>query len=366
MIDIAGLIKKINLMPDSKERAMLICLVYSYINFLVDSNQLDSNYVKNILTQINDIEIFLKRFFTDEKKDINLLISSARILNPMYKDILNYANKYPLFRIDIPNVNITEFITYAEEFFKHIDSNLLSLFHLLLKNELIVETNVNGFGGKCHKLTGDLSGIIIKYDTVNLYKVLTVIHEMGHAYYNYLNKSRPTLKRSNIATESISRILEQLFLIYLKDNNLLKENDILKYERFFMIHQLNLTNSVYIINKLLIEGIVYPNFYIENIKADLLFSDYYDLSIIKPKDAEFNKHISFINNYYSYAFLLSMIVRENYLENKDDTINFIKEIPIYSQNMNAIEFINMFNKNDYLNATKKNISRVLSKTNYKK
>ena len=366
MINILGLIKKINLMPDSKEKALKICSAYSYINFLINSNQIKKEEANKILEQICDIEIFLKHYITDEKKEIEDLLDSVYYLNPIYKDILNYANKYSLFSVNIPNVNITNMIKNAQYFFNHIDPNLLMLFNRLIDNNLIIETTVNGYGGKCHKINGELSGIIIDYNTMNFYKAITIVHEMGHAYYHYLNKQSPNLIRSNIANESIPRIFEQLFLVFLRENHLMDNNDLNKYERFFLLHQLNLTNSVYILNKLLIDEKINTNFYVENIKANISFNDYYNLSIIKPKDDEFQQYISFVNNYYSYAFILSMIIRENYLENKADTIKFIKEIPNLAIDMNAIDFINQFNKSDYLNATKKNISRVLSKTHYKK
>ena len=365
-MDIIGLIKKINLMPNSKEKAMQICLISSYINFLVESMQISKEKASKIIEQINDVDVFLKHFVADEKKEIYSLLDSASILNPIYKDILNYSNNYPLFSGNIPNINIEKLINYAKDFLFYIDSDLLQLFNKLLDKDLIVESDINDFGGKCHKLNGDLSGIIIKYNAVDFYKVMTIIHEMGHAYYHYLNKSIPNLTRSNIANECIPRTLEQLFLVYLKDNYLIDENTINKYERFFLIHQLRLTNSVYIINNLLIKNIINSDFYPENIKAILSYPDYYELSIIKPKDNEFMKYLSFSYNYYSYAFILSQIIRENFVENPNETIKFIKEIPFLAIDMNAKEFIDLYDKNDYLSATKKNISRILSKKYYKK
>ena len=366
MININGLINKVNLMPNNKDKAMKTCLIYSYINFLVDSNQLEKSKVKKILEQINDIDIFFKHYITDEKKEINSILNSIYYLNPIYKDILNYANNYPLFNIDLPNANIENLIKYAKDFLNYIDPNLIKLFNRLIDNQLIVETSVDDYGGKCHKLNGNVSGIIIRYDTLNFYKVLTVVHEMGHAYYHYLNKCFPNLIRSNIANECIPRIFEQLFLIYLKENYLIDENSLNKYERYFMLHQINITNAVYIVNKLLMDNIINDDFNIDNIKTKMSFNDFYNLSIIKPKNNDFQKYLLFTNNYYSYAFILSSIIRENYLQNKDDTIKFIKEIPSLSIDFDALEFIDLFSKNDYLNATKKNISRVLSKTHYKK
>ena len=365
MINISGLIKKINMMPNSKEKAIKICLLYSYINFLIDSRQLSMDDANTILKNINEMEVFIKHYVKDERTQVNSILDSTELLNFLYEDILKYANNYPLFNTFVPKVNIQNLMNYAKDFLNYIDPKALDLFNKLIAEELIVETIITDYGGKCHKLNGEVSGIIIRYDTMPFYKIFTLIHEMGHAYYHYLNKSTPNLIRTNIANECMPRIFEQLFLLYLKDNYLIDENSINQYERFFTIHQLNITNSVYIINKLLINDFINPNFHIENIKSVLSFKDYYDLSIIKPKNNDFQQYLSFNNNYYSYAYLLSSIVRENFIQDPVETKKFIKEIPFYAKN-NSYDFINLFDKNDYLNATKKNISRVLSKTHYKK
>ena len=47
MIDIVGLIKKINMMDDNKERAIKISTLYSYISFLHASKQIsDEEFLK--------------------------------------------------------------------------------------------------------------------------------------------------------------------------------------------------------------------------------------------------------------------------------------------------------------------------------
>ena len=366
MIDYNGLIKKINMMTGSKDKAMLINIVYTYLIYLMESNQMKKSEIVKILQQINEIGSFLKHHVSDEKKSINPLLESAYVLNPIYKDILTYANKYPLFDVNIPHVNINKLFAYANNFLNYIDPKLSSLLGYLIENELIIATSIDDFGGKCYNLGGNTSGIILNYNTVNFYQGVALVHEMGHAYYNYLSKGNPNLVKNYIGRECIPRILEQLFLIFLREKHLVNNDYIERYERYFMMHQLKLTNSVYIINKLLINGAIKENFHIENIKALLPQETFDAFSIIKQKNNKYQRFMEYTNNYYSYAFLLSMIVRENYLENKDEAINFLKEIPYYSREYNALEFINLFDKNDYLNATKKNISRVLSKTNYKK
>ena len=224
---------------------------------------------------------------------------------------------------------------------------------------------MTNFGGKCFKLDGDTSAIIIKYDTIPFYKMFTIVHEMGHAYHNYLGRNNPNLIRSNIANECMSRIMEFLFIDYLKNNYLIDKNALDKYERFFTMHNLLITNSVYVINKLLLNDIVEADFHIENIKAILNPNDFDNLSIIHPKNISHQKYLSYNNNYYAYAYLLSMVIKERMKTDEVGTRKFIKELPSLAKELDASEFIDLFSKDEYINMTNKNTSRILSKTCYK-
>ena len=62
-------------MPNSKEKALEICAVYSYMNFLIDSKQIDKDDVNSILEQINDVEVFLSHYITDEKKILEIYLT---------------------------------------------------------------------------------------------------------------------------------------------------------------------------------------------------------------------------------------------------------------------------------------------------
>ena len=361
-----GLITKINMMPNNKEKAMEICFICAYCDFLVEARLLTKEQYNDILCTINEIDIFYKHFATDEGRNINSLLETPNILNPMYKDILNYANNYLIFNPPLPNGNINDLTSHAIDFLADFDKELLYMFQKCFNNGLYSEVDLTKDGGYCHRLKDDLFGLIVNYNTYNFYKSITTVHEMGHAYHYYLDRCYPNLIRNSIAKECISRIFEHLFILYLRENHLMKEDEIDRYERFFITHQLRIMNSVYIINKLIIDKIIPVDFFVDKMNANLSFNDYYNLSIIKPKDNTFQQYLCFVDNYYSYAFLLSQIIRENYIEDPEETKRFIKEIPAYIRELGDIDFINLFDKNDYLNATKKNISRVLSKIHYKK
>ena len=354
-------------MPSNKERAMEICLLYSYINFFLESKQITKEEASEITRQINENEVFLKHYLHEEKKQVSGLYESCDILNDMYKCILNYANNYDLFTINLPrNINIMKLMNYAKDFMRYLDNDILELFNKLLDNDLVYESDITDSGGKCFRLDGNTSAIIIRFNNIPFYKIFSLVHEMGHAYYHYLGKGSPNLIRSNLANECMPRIFEHLFIEYLRNNHLIEDETLSQYERFFYMHELSITNSVYIINKLLIDGEIDPLFNIEKTKLELPFEEYYDLSIIKPKNNDNQEFLGFNYNYYAYAYLLSMIIKEMFNKNELEARKFINEFPSYARNLTATELINMFDKTDYINATNKNISRVFSKKYYKK
>ena len=365
ILNIDEMIDKVNLMPNNKERALKICMIYSYMNFLLDSHQIRPDSAEEKLKRIVDVETFLKHFVRDEKKYYGSLLSSIYILNPIYEDILNYANKYPLFKPYIPSVNIDKMVEYLRSFLNHIDPTLLALLDKFIDKQFIVEATLKDMGGRCHKFDGYNSGIVLQFNTNYFYKVVAIVHEMGHAYYHYLNKSMPTLSKSNIANESLPKILEYLFIEYLRINRLMDENSLNQYERFFMTHHLDIMNSVYIVNKLLIDGTIEISGDPAKMKVEMPLETYYNLSIVKIKSEDSKNYMKFDKNYYAFAFMLAMIMRENYVEDPKAAIEVIKELPQLALDTDAIEFIDLYDKTDYLNATKKNLSRVLSTTHYK-
>ena len=286
--------------------------------------------------------------------------------NSLYKNILTYANNYNLYKTNIPDTNIAKLFNYAKDFFYFIDKDALSLFNSLVDNDLVFESNLESFGGKCYKLNGYKSAIVIDYYTLAFYKIFALVHEMGHAYYHYLGRDYQHLIRTNLANECMPRIFEHLFIEYLRNNHLIDKDILDQYERFFIIHELSITNSVYIINKLLLENVIDVNFHIENIKAKLTFDDYYNLSIIKPQNNDNQDFLTYNCNYYAYAYLLSMVIKERFNKDETETRKIIKTLPTYARELSATELIDLFDKTEYINATHKNISRVLSKKYYKK
>ena len=367
MINLSRLINKVNLMPNSKAKAIEICLIFSYINFYIESKQITKEEANKLILLLNENEVFLKHYVHQEKNQIIGLLNSTSELNDMYKSILTNANNYNLFTVPLPdNINIKKLFSYAKDFMKFMGNDVINLFNKLIANDLVYETDIADYGGKCYKLDGDTSAIIIRFDTIPFYKIFAIVHELGHAYFHYLGRGVPTLMRSNLANESMPRIFEHLFLEYLRNNYLIDKNTLDLYERFFYMHELSITNSVYIVNKLLIEQKIPADFHLENIKIKLDPNDYNKLSIINPKYDKEQEYLGFTYNYYAYAFLLALVMKERFSKDELEARKFIKNFPAYARELESTELINLFDKSEYINSTNKNISRVFSKTIYKK
>ena len=355
MINPNGMIKKINMKPKSIERSIMTANLYNYLRFLYDSNQISTSQLANYISEVNGKNTYAKHYIQKELPQVESLLAVTEKLNSLYISVLKHASNYQLFTLKMPEANFTKLIKYAEDFFKYLDKDVYNLFVNIINNDLLYEKENLDYGGICFNIGNKKSALILRYDTYNLYKTFALVHEMGHSYHNYLNGVKPSLNQNQLGKECLSRTFEQLFFLYLRDNYLLDKKTLDAYERIFHIHQLDITNSSYIVNKLLLENKINGNFYLNKIKANIDKEEYQNLSIIRPKNEQFQRFLSYDSNYYAYAFIFSMIMREK----------FIKEFPYYNQNLNADELINLFDKKDYLNETNKNTSRILSKTKYK-
>ena len=365
MINLNNLVNKINLMPNSKEKALEINLLNSYVHFYLETEQISEEEATNILLQINERETFYKHYIRNERKHVVDLYNISDRLNSMYKNILNYANNYDLFSTTIPEVNFEKMTNSAKDFMKYIDKDLLELFNKSIDNGMVFEKITNKYAGESYRLDGKNPGFILRYNNVTLDKMFALVHEMGHVYFYYLEKDHQDLVRSNLTRECLPRILEGLFFEYLKTNCIIDEDIISKYERCFNMTNLSIINSVYIINELLIKGQIFPDFQIEKTEARLKYEDFYNLSIIKPKKNN-QQFLNYQYNFYGYAYILSMIIREFFKKDELVVRKFIRDLPIYARELNASEIIDLFDKTDYINATNRNTARVLSKTFYKK
>ena len=366
-MNIDGQIKKLNMMPVSKERSMQFRALREYLHFLHRVENISKEEFADIMNGVNESNYYIEHFATDEYPRVQEMLNIENKLNGLYKGVLNYAKHYSLFTEEIPLVNLNKMRKAVTEFLKFIDNDAYRIYNDLINDKLIYEALLKDAGGVCYNISGDKTAIVLKYDTAFFYKALSLVHEIGHSYYFYLARTNPHLAVTGIAIESMSRTFEQLFLLYLKENHIIDSNVLAIYERFFLMQQLDIINGCYIVNRLLSNNQIKPSFYLSEIKPDLSYEDYCKSCIIKPvNEEEFKDYLSYNRNYYAYGHLLSMVIRERFSKDEQETRKLIKDIPYLAKVYTASEFIDLFSKNEYMNANNKNTARVLKKTHYKK
>ena len=364
--NIMNLVNKINLMPNNnKEKAIEIKSLYSFVHFFLETEQITKKEAYKVLSQVNEYKTLYSHYINKEKNNVIDIYNSCDKLNSMYKNILDYANKFDLFIVQVPDVNFNLLLKAAKEFMRFIDNDVIDLFNKMVDNKLIFEKVTNNYAGETYRLDCNPPGFILKYNNITFDKINTLIHEMGHVYYFYLEKNYPNIVKSNLTNECMSIIFESLFIDYLRLNYLVDSESINRYERCYNINKLHIINATYLVNELLMDGKINVNYQIEKTKLELSFEDFYKLSIIKPKDDKYLKYLSFDQNYYAYGYILSTIIREMFQKNEIEARKFIKELPTYARELNARDLINLFDKTDYINATNRNTAKVLSKTFYK-
>ena len=359
-MNIDGTIKKINMMKNTQEKRILIKSLYEYLYFLSNSNQISKELFQNYLDQILDFNELFYKVYKEEAYNLYDYILSLNTLNNLYKGILKYANNYHKFIIEFTSCNFDKLYQGAKDFFKYLGNDVYNLFERLYNNNLIIE-NASLDAGTCYNFNNGTSGIIIHQNIDFISKVITLVHEMGHAYYNYLSNTKPSLNTTTIALECPSLMFEQLFLLYLNENNIIGEKTINNLERSFHYRELLHTNSSYIINKLINNNQLDFNFNMHDINKEINKEEYNKLGIFNKVVTD-NNYINFYDNFYSYGYLFSNIIREKFIKNEKETLKYIKEILSLTKVLNTEEFINLFSKEEYLNQTNKNISRVFKKT----
>lgn len=360
-MDIEGTIKKINMMNDNKERFRLFCELQQYLYLLPEIKMLSTDDVINISKQINDLKALEEKYDAMQNKVFNDIANNLQYFNKIYRSILVNADKYPLFSMHYPYYNLKRLINYAIEFFKLMGNDVYELYKRLQNKELILEKDQTSYGGLCWNINGHLSSIILYTNSTNLYKIIALVHEMGHAYDNYLNRTHDYKLDVQINSEITSITFEHLFIKFLMNEKLLKEEDAkIIYHNFFTQH-IKLMHEAYIYNNLVMNNIIWPgkNFLIIEEKDKTIIKKY---NIMKnnmlSKDIQSIKAVS---NEYAIGTLVSFIMMNHYTQNKIDAIKEIKDLSMFSPVSNTEDILNLITKLGSIDIINKNTYKILIK-----
>lgn len=356
-IDIEGTVKKINMMKDNKERFRIYRSFLYYLNHLERINMLDNDEINYILSKLIDTNKLINRHELlkfDNLDDIGINIYK---LNGLYRPILEHANKYSIFGTYYPSIPQKDGFYYLQEFLKLMGDNVYNLFKTLLKEDLMYEKGNYENGGTCAYIDDGLSSIIVRQNIPAIYKIIAIAHEMGHAYDNYLNKTADYIRCYQINSEVTSMTFEQLFIYFLKENNVLNTKAADMCQQNFMYNYLLIMNGVYFLNRISLDNNLPTNEKLQITEKDI---DIY--SIIHTSAAyDYLNQAKFYDNYYGIGLIFSSILLKHFKKDYKSAIKEIKELSLLSQNMKTAEILNYYSKTDLINATNQNTSKTFCK-----
>ncbi len=358
MNEIARRINELIKMPNSREKDIKVYQVLSYIYYLKTLKSITKTDYETYKELIELVFSQSSKVINEERKiQKNEFFAERSNLLNLYKDVLLFSNDY---KFDIQCIgigNASPYMYTVTDFFKWFDKDLLNIYIDLENKGLIHDMRSNEYGGLSTCIGKNEYAIFLNRNLCIVNQLITVIHEMAHVYCYHRNQDSETIISNYLATECISKTLENLFLIYLRENNLINKDMLKEYEINSHITNLLSTDSAYVTNCLLIER----NTTVLNIE-DVSFSDYKEKSILSPKKYRYyTDHMKYNQNQYAYAFLFASIMENRFMKDPTWTKNFIKEYPLLINELNTNQILNMFDRSEYIESANKCTRRILTK-----
>ena len=361
-MNVESKLKKIHMMPRGVERSLELYYLAQYSHYLLHKGIISEDEYKSIAKEAD-----YKR--TGRKISNADIVDTLVQLTCLYEEVLKYSNNYTLFYIS-PYISFQEYLPFVFEFFKYIDNNLYNHFCNIKYNDFfsIIPEYDNQTSGTTYDIGMGKSSILLKENTYfNLIKNL--VHEMGHAYENFLNQTSPCVKSNYFAQECLSISLELLFMKFLRDNHLGDSTIIDEGERRIYTNKLRFMNNAYIFNNLVFDEKSFKYEEINNVGYTISLNTYNELSLIKMNHKFFiddKEQVTNYHNFYGYGLLFALVILDMFTQDEKEARNIIKTFPSFINSHKEIEIINRFSDDEYLEANKKYADRVLSKTHYKK
>ncbi len=359
-MDIEKEIRLIHKMPHNALRDDKLYHLYQYLIYLLDSEQIDREKYDVIKAMIG----YKPSFQTSLTSDCE---DSLYLLTCLYDEILNNASKYSIVQTNSTHIEIKKYLPYVIEFFKYLGVYEI---YIDIKNSNLFYLSSNlkhyNFFGTTYNIGNGRSSIIVKNGN-DFRTLLTIVHEIGHAYENYLKKDLYVRKNRYFDSECLSTAFEYLFIEFLRNNNLVDDNFLSISEKNNLIIDLSRMDNAYVYNNYTFE----QQIKLDNNDLKIPIEEFNRFTIIKANSYNINKVdntciLKKSYNYYGYGFLFAMAMRERFLEDEQGAKEYIQSFPkfIYYNILDTHfgrDLIKLIPDNEYINATNDYVDKVLSK-----
>ena len=209
-----GLRKKIDIMSDNYQRSIYIMNYFRILAYLKDINQIDEKvynqyfFSDNMEKTVSVLEKHSNKFILDLVNNNDKLIEIDSSLRDSY--MTGNWNK----AIFLNSIKDDDGYQIIEEFLSTFTPSVLNLYKEMKGNHFSSSViNEEITIGTCYEMIGDkYSYINIDKFNTSITKYVTIIHEFGHAYHNYLTRNQPVLSYYLITTEVMSIFLKNLFI----------------------------------------------------------------------------------------------------------------------------------------------------------
>lgn len=207
---------KIEIMPENKEKAILIANYFRLRAFLVDSKQIDDGDLEYFLD--TDVSDYVKMENKEYNNYVNDLIKNIKSLNRILLDLRNtYCEGNFNKNKKRKAISKKKAMILVEDFFKTLGSDVYEWYKNFNQENINYSLdNTFDTDGYSYLMIGEkYSYISVCNNSNNLQGYISLVHEYGHAYHEYLTRNSTNLTAYNINAEVMSLLFEKLFIKFL-------------------------------------------------------------------------------------------------------------------------------------------------------
>ena len=321
--ELMKMVSKANSIKNKKVKIKYINELISYALFVYYSKFIpeeEFNYVMNKIQSNPAIEMFA----SERRIAVNNFLQNNTLLNNFYLDALSIYNKY---QISPKEVFFTEknIKDHFIEFLKYM--NCYDLYEKMENKKRI--TYSSPVIGESICLGNNSNSYILINEKDNLYRYISLVHELAHALENMILKDRRNYFVLSPTTEVLAITFNRIFLEYLKENDVLSLEDVNQIKNNFEINCYR-----YLEWCLLITIAVRSKIYrVDNFDINISI----DNSTIKRKLTDHN---------YGIGSILSTSLLDMWKKDDKAFISDIPNISFYLSKMNFKEVIDFAQKNN--------------------